>query len=107
MEQTRVDFLQEALKKNPDDTFARYGLAMEFSTAGLAESAWEHFEYLLKRHPDYSAAYYQAGMFLWKQGRREEAHKVLSQGIEVTRRQGKSHAQSELERALEELTNDT
>ena len=106
MEQTRLDFLQEALKKNPEDTFARYALAMEFSNTGNAESAWGHFEYLLAHHPDYSATYYQAGMLLWKQGRREEAHKVLSQGIEVTRRQGKSHAQSELEKALEELASE-
>ena len=107
MEQTRLEFLQEALKKNPDDSFARYALAMEFSNAGQAESAWEHFEYLLTRHPEYAATYYQAGMLLWKLGRREEAHKVLSQGIEVTRRQGKNHAQSELERALEELASET
>lgn len=107
MEQTRLEFLQEALKKNPVDTFARYALAMEFSNAGQAEPAWEHFEYLLTHHPEYSATYYQAGMFLWKQGRREEAQKVLSQGIDVTRRQGKSHAQSELERALEELASET
>lgn len=106
MEQTRLDFLQEALKKNPDDTFARYALAMEFSNAGQAKSAWNHFEYLLAHHPEYSATYYQAGMLLGKQGRREEANKVLSQGIEVTRRQGKSHAQGELERALEELASD-
>ncbi len=106
MEQTRLDFLQEALKKNPDDTFGRYALAMEFANTGQAESAWEHFEYLLAHHPEYSATYYQAGMLLWKQGRRDEAQKVLSQGIEVTRRQGKSHAQSELELALEELVSE-
>lgn len=107
MEQTRLEFLQEAVKENPGDTFVRYALAMEFSNAGEAESACEHFEYLLTRHPEYSATYYQAGMLLWKQGRREEAHKILSQGVEVTRRQGKGHAQSELERALEELASET
>ena len=107
MELTRAEFLHEALKKNPDDAFARYGLAMEFSNAGQAELAWEHFEYLLTCHPEYSATYYQAGTLLWKQGRREEAEKVLRHGVEVTRRQGKSHAQSELERALEELAGDT
>jgi tetratricopeptide (TPR) repeat protein len=106
MEQSRADFLREALKKNPADTFARYALAMELANAGQPEAAWEHFEYLLARHPDYSATYYQAGMLLWKQGRQQEAQEVLKQGVEVTRRQGKSHAQSELERALEELAGD-
>ncbi|MFB3920196.1 MAG: tetratricopeptide repeat protein [Terriglobia bacterium] len=103
MAQSRLTFLQDALNKNPDDTFARYALAMELANGASAEAAWEHFEYLLTRHPDYAATYYQAGMLLWKLGRREEARKVLSQGIEVTRRQGKSHAESELQRALEEL----
>lgn len=101
-EKTRLEFLQEALLHNPEDAFARYALALEVAKTA-PEEAWMHFEYLLTRHPEYSATYYQAGMFLLKQGRREEAQKVLAQGVEVTRRQGKQHAQSELQAALDEL----
>jgi hypothetical protein len=101
-EKTRLEFLQEALRHNPDDAFTRYALALELANSAPAE-AWPHFEYLLMRHPEYSATYYQAGIFLVKEGRRAEARKVLAQGVEETRRQGKQHAQEELQVALDEL----
>jgi tetratricopeptide (TPR) repeat protein len=105
MERSRVEFLEETLRQNPGDAFARYGLALELSKSAPAE-AWPHFEYLLAHHPEYSATYYQAGMFLLNQGRREEARRVLAQGIEVTRRQRKPHAESKLQAALDELNSE-
>ena len=106
MEDTsRLNFLQESVRQNPDDEFARYGLALELSQSEPTE-AWVHFEYLLSHHPEYSATYYQAGVFLLHQGRQGEARKVLAQGIEVTRRQGKQHALSELQAALQAVSPD-
>jgi tetratricopeptide (TPR) repeat protein len=106
MEKTRLEFLNEMLAASPGNTFARYGLAMELQNAGQPDGAWRHFEYLLTHHPDYSAAYFQAGMLLVKMGRREEARNVLERGIEVTGRQGNAHAQSELQAALDDLERD-
>jgi len=103
MNKTRLEFLRETLASRPDDTFARYALALELWKSERPEDAWEHFDYLLSRQPEYSATYYQAGTFLASQGRREEARKILAKGIEVTGRQGNPHAQSELQRALDEL----
>jgi tetratricopeptide (TPR) repeat protein len=105
MDKSRIEFLQEALEANPDDTFARYALAVELSTSGLPAQAWPHFEYLLNHHPDYSATYFQAGKFLVQQERRDEARRIFAKGIEVTERQGNRHAQSELQAALESLGN--
>lgn len=107
MEKTRAEILQEMLAANPDDTFARYALALELAKSDPPGGAWEHFDYLLKNHSQYSAAYYQAGMFLLHQGRREEAKNVFTRGVEVTRSQGNHHAQSELEKVLAELAADT
>ncbi len=103
MEKSRLEFLREIIANKPDDAFARYGLAMELSKYGDPAEAWEHFDYLLTHHPDYSPAYYHAGAFLARQGRREEAQKVLAKGIEVAGRQGNLHAQSELQAALDQL----
>ena len=100
-EKTRREFLEEAVRLDPNNTFARYGLALELK--GEPEAAWAHFEYLLKKHPEYTATYLQAGMFLARQGRTEEARKVLAAGVEATGRQGQHHAQSELQAALEDL----
>ena len=103
MEKTRLELLLEIVQTKPDDAFARYGLAMELSGSGDPAQAWQHFDYLLAHHPDYSPAYYHAGKLLASLGRREEAQKVLTKGIEVTTRQGNLHAQSELQAALEQL----
>jgi tetratricopeptide (TPR) repeat protein len=101
-EKTRREFLEEAVRLDPHNTFARYGLALELAKTEPA-AAWTHFEYLLLNHPEYSATYYQAGMFLVGQGRADDARKVLAAGVEITGRQGKQHARSELQAALEEL----
>jgi tetratricopeptide (TPR) repeat protein len=103
-EKNRREILEEALRQNPDNTFARYGLAMELAKTA-PEAAWIHFQYLLIHHPEYSATYYQAGMFLLSQGRPDDACKVLAAGVEVTGRQGKQHAQHELQAALDDLEN--
>ena len=103
-EKSRRQFLEEAVGENPDNTFARYGLALELAKEDPT-SAWNHFEYLLLHQPEYAATYYQAGMFLINQGRLDEARKVLAAGVEVTGLQGKQHAQRELQAALDELDN--
>jgi predicted Zn-dependent protease len=104
MEKSRIEFLKESVEAKPEETFIRYALAMELSKYGDPEDAWQHFNYLLAHHPDYSPTYYQAGAFLARQGRVEEAKQVLAKGIEVTARQGNLHAQSELQAALDQLT---
>jgi len=98
----RRKFLEDVVRQQPDDTFARYGLAMELINTEPTV-AWTHFSYLLERHAEYAPTYYQAGAFLAKQGRLEEARKVLTTGLEVTGRQGNRHAQSELQAALDDL----
>lgn len=101
-EKTRREFLEEAVAQDPNNTFARYGLAMELVNTEPAV-AWTHFQHLLQNHPEYAATYYQAGAFLMKQGRIDEARQVLTAGIEVTSRQGNRHAQGELQAALDDL----
>ena len=103
MENDRIQFLRQTLEAMPDDAFTRYALAVDLANSGQQEEAWQHFEYLLTHHPDYSATYYQAGMILLRQGRREEAREALAKGIEVTGRQGNSHAQKQLQAALDML----
>ena len=103
MENDRIQFLRQALEAMPDDAFARYALAVDLANSGQKEEAWQHFEYLLTHHPEYSATYYQASMFLLKLGRREEARKTMVKGIEITGQQGNSHAQKQLQAALDML----
>lgn len=104
MEPTRIEILEQTLQTTPGNTFVRYALALELARAGEPERAWQQFDHLLKNHPDYAATYLQAGMVLAKEGRNEEARAVFAKGIDVNRKQGNLHAQSELEAAMEELS---
>jgi tetratricopeptide (TPR) repeat protein len=106
MEKTRLEILQETVATKPDNTFARYGLAMELQNAGQPVEAMRHFTYLLTYHPEYSATYFQVVTLMVKLGRRKEARKILERGIEVTGRQGNAHAQSELQAELDDLGSD-
>lgn len=91
------------LTQDPNNTFARYGLAMEFLNSGQAEKAVQAFEALLQVNPDYAAAYFHGGRALETLGRMDEARSIYQRGIEVTSRTGDGHTRSELQAALDIL----
>lgn len=95
--------LLEFLEQNPNDAFARYGLAMEYAKAGQTETALEQFAILLQANPDYTAGYLMAAQTLNNGGRAEDAKKMLRDGIASAVRTGNGHARSEMEAMLEEL----
>jgi predicted Zn-dependent protease len=99
----RLAMLNEILSQNPDDAFARYGLAMEYSKAGEVEHAMEEFGKLLSTHPDYTAGYFMAAQTLVSANRADEAKRMLVDGISSARRTGNTHAQSEMTAMLDEL----
>jgi len=99
----RTAMLTEILSQNPNDAFARYGLAMEYSNSGQIELALTEFGKLLAAHPDYTAGYFMAAQALAKAERTEEARKMLADGIVSAKRTGNTHAQSEMEAMLAEL----
>lgn len=89
--------------RNPADSFARYGLAMEHAKAGQFEQAVEQFRELLAVNPNYAAAYFHGGQALEKLGRIPDARALYQQGIETTARTGDAHTRSELQAALDQL----
>ena len=99
----RVAMLNEILSQDPNDAFARYGLAMEYSKSGDVLRALEEFAVLLSAHPDYTAGYFMAAQTLVSASRTDEARKMLVDGIASARRTGNSHAQSEMTALLDEL----
>ena len=61
------------------------------------------FEKLLSFNPDYTAAYYHAGVMLGGMGRKDDARDYLTRGIAVAKKNGDFHTLSELEEALNDL----
>jgi len=99
----RIAALSEILEQDPNDAFARYGLAMEYSKSGEVDRAMEEFGKLLSAHPDYTAGYFMAAQTLTSAKRIEEAKKLLVEGIQSAVRTGNAHAQSEMTAMLDEL----
>ncbi len=100
MASNRLHTLLAMVAQNPTDSFARYGLAMEYANTGELEKAVEQFRKLLSMNPNYAAAYYHAAQVLEKLGRLDEARQVYEQGIDTTTRLGDLHTRGELEAAL-------
>lgn len=95
--------LQEILAQNPKDTFARYGLAMEYVNRGETSNALTEFGKLLETNPDYAPGFQMAAQTLIKAGRDDEARKMLQEGIACATRTRNQHAYSEMQAMLDEL----
>ena len=103
MSADRVQVLKGLLTRNPGDSFARYGLAMEYAKLGRLEEAVAEYRTLLGADPNYLYAYFHGGQALERLGRTEEARELYKQGIEAAGLAGDEHARSELQAALEQL----
>jgi tetratricopeptide (TPR) repeat protein len=103
MASTRLEILKSMVEQKPTDSFARYGLAMEYRNSGDLEAAMAEFRTLMEVNPDYSPAYFHGGQTLERMGLLEEARDVYTKGVEVTIRIGNEHARSEMQGALDML----
>lgn len=101
---TRRQLLEEFLSKQPNDAFSRYGLALECMNSGDTAAADSHFRELLERNSGYVPAYLMYGQLLARESRKDEARAVLTQGIAAAAKAGNSHARSEMESLLLELS---
>ena len=96
----RIDALKSMVARDPQNSFLRYGLAMEYKNSGDLGSAVVEFRALIAADPNYSAAYFHGGQTLERLGRLDEARELYTEGVAVTTRKGEEHARSELQTAL-------
>jgi tetratricopeptide (TPR) repeat protein len=103
MASNRLETLKNLVQQNPDDTFAHYGLAMEYVNVGDLEHAATEFRVVIAANPNYSYAYFHGGRTLERLGRVEEAREMYQNGVDNARRSGDQKALSELSAALDLL----
>lgn len=99
----KIATLREILEQDPQNAFARYGLAMEFAGQGDAAAALAQFERLLADHPDYTAGYFMFAQTLARAGRQADAKQRLIEGTACARRTGNQHALREMQAMLDEM----
>jgi predicted Zn-dependent protease len=100
----KITSLREILSLDPKNSFARYGVAMELAGRGEIEAALSEFSTLLANDPDYTAGYFMIAQTLVGAGRNREAIEHLKAGIGCAARAGNSHALSEMQSMLDELS---
>jgi len=96
----RLEQLLELLNADPDDSFLRYGVAMEYAKQGEHDKALAEFNELIRRNPDYVAAYFMAGRTCEQKGVPEDAKKFYERGIATAQKVGDHHAAGEMSSAL-------
>ncbi len=96
--------LTAILEQNPADTFARYGLAMEYVAQSRIPEGLAEFDTLIAQSPDYVPAYQMSAQTLAANGDRELAIARLHTGIATANRTGNQHALAEMEALREDLT---
>jgi len=103
MTKTRKQQLEEMLVDEPNDAFLRYGLAMEYVSAGDDRTAAQHLLDLIGVDPAYVPAYLQGGQALLRLNRFEEARDVWQRGVAAARQHGNQHAAEEMQGMLDNL----
>ena len=103
MSNSRIENLREILASDPQDTFARYALGLEYLSINDIDSARQMFEETYVLDPNYVAAYYQLGKTYELLGDEVMAKKIYEKGIYVASSQSDEHTKSELEQAISEL----
>ncbi|WP_234570623.1 tetratricopeptide repeat protein [Rhodohalobacter sp. 614A] len=99
----KIRELAESLKKNPDDSFTKFALALELLKKDDVTKAKVLFESVLEQDPDYLGVYYHLGKLYERQSRFEEAKKLFTDGYKVAKEQQNERTALELKDALESL----
>lgn len=99
----KIAGLREILALDPENSFARYGIAMEMASQGDAAAALAEFDTLLAHDPNYTPGYFMAAQTLAGLGKKQEAIERLKAGIGCAARDGNSHALSEMRAMLDDL----
>ena len=100
----KIAALNGILELDPTNAFARYGLAMEHLNQGHSDLALAEFARVIEHNPDYVPAFQMSAQTLARNHRAEEAVVMLQQGLAAAQRTGNSHAASEMQSLLDDLT---
>lgn len=101
----RMAQIEALLAEDPDDAFLRYGLAMEYASAGDDATCVDVLRDLIARTAanPYIPAFLQCGQALIRLDRIAEAADILRRGIQAARAAGDSHAEGEMQGLLATL----
>jgi Tfp pilus assembly protein PilF len=101
--QERIEALSDLLAKDPNDSFSRYALAVEYVGEENMDMAIDELLEVIRRDPEYVAAYRQLGQVHLKLNKTKEAKQYYRKGIELAEKSNDLHAKEEMEEELEDI----
>ncbi len=99
----RLDALLTLLKKNPEDTFLLYGIALEYSAIEKYDKTKEYLLKAIKTDENYVPAFMQLAQLSEKLNKIDDAKKYYTLGIEAAKKTGDKRSEREMEEFLDEL----
>jgi Tfp pilus assembly protein PilF len=99
----RIAKLKEFLASNPNDSFIKHALALEYVKLGDDSEARKLFEQVLSNDENYIGSYYHLAKLLERNDQREDAVKWYEKGLIKAKEAGDNHAYNELQNAYEDL----
>lgn len=100
----KIKRLARYIKQNPEDSFSKFALALEFLKQDAFEKARVLFENILRNDPGYVGVYYHLGKLYEMMEELKKAQHLYNKGIEIASQQEtQQRTTSELREALAEL----
>ena len=99
----RLQSLLELYKKDPNDPFIAYGIALEYISAMNYEEAEKILSEIITKDPDYVPAYMQLARVKENLYKIEEAKNTYKKGIEIAKKNNEMRTAGEMEDFLSEL----
>ncbi len=100
---SRLEKLQELLRIDPNDSFTRYCIGLEYRGVKEYPKAIATLEELRSADAAYVPTYYQLADCYRQIGEKGKALECYKQGIAIARAAADTHTVSELQAAMEEL----
>ncbi|CAN5188645.1 hypothetical protein BH23BAC3_BH23BAC3_08600 [soil metagenome] len=101
--ESKISQLAKAIRKDPDDTFSKFALALELLKQGRVEKAQLLFEAVLKQDPEYLGVYYHLGKLYQSRGMYNKALQLFEDGIKLAAKKNELRTKSELHEAIQQL----
>jgi len=99
----KIQQLATFIKKNPDDSFSKFALALEFLKEDQLKKARILFEDIQQKDPGYDGVYYHLGKLYEATDQQDKALKTYKKGISIAGENKHQRNVSELKEAFEEL----
>jgi len=102
----KIAQLKSFLELDPNDSFTKFALALEYQKTGNTQLAENYFVDILESDPDYVGVYYHLGKLYEVLNNPERAAATYTKGLDVARINKDTHAANELAESLLNLNDD-